>query len=165
MSKILPINKSLDDRYINQDEKITEQAITQLIDNQGGASSGIYFNYATVQAMVNYYNEFVKSGYKSSLYKTKSEMAALMNITEEQLEQMVRGQIKYVEFDYESYGSIYRKLIPLFTYRIGYSQDTAVAEYYEVSFKIEGENGSTLNINETSDEMFYIAYLQLSNWN
>lgn len=165
MSRILPINKSLDDRYINQDEKITEQAITQLIDNQGGASSGIYFNYATVQAMVNYYNEYVQSGHDSSLYKTKSEMAALMNITEEQLEQIVLGQIKYVEFDYDSYGSIYRKLIPLYAYRIGYSHDTEVAEYYEVSFNMEGGNGSKLDIRETSDEMFYITYLQLTNWN
>lgn len=115
--------------------------------------------------MVNYYNEYVQPDHDSPLYKTKSEMAALMNITEEQLEQIVLGQIKYVEFDYDSYGSIYRKLIPLFTYRIGYSHDTGVAEYYEVSFKIEGGNGSTLDISETSDEMFYIAYLQLTNWN
>lgn len=39
MSRILPIKKSLDDRFINETDVITEQALTQLIDNQGGGGA------------------------------------------------------------------------------------------------------------------------------
>lgn len=165
MSRILPIKKSLDDRFINETDVITEQALAQVIEGQGGggvASSGVYFNYATVQAMVDYYNEYEQSGYDSSLYKTKLEMAALMNITEEQLEQLVRGQIKYVEFDYETYGSIFCRLIPLYEYRVGYANGGG-DEYYTVKYTRENTpDGNTLAIGETSDGMFRIDYLSLT---
>lgn len=40
MSRILPIKKSLDDKYINETDVITESALTQVIENQGGAICG-----------------------------------------------------------------------------------------------------------------------------
>lgn len=36
MSRILPIKKPLDDRFINETDVITESALTQVIENQGG---------------------------------------------------------------------------------------------------------------------------------
>lgn len=34
MSRILPIKKSLDDRFINETDVITEQALAQVIEGQ-----------------------------------------------------------------------------------------------------------------------------------
>lgn len=115
--------------------------------------------------MVNYYNEYKQSGYDQSLYKTKSEMAALMNITEEQLDQLIRGQIKYIEYEYESYGSLFCMLIPLYSCRLGFVGG-GDGEYYDVHFSLgTTADAAKLDINETSDGMFYIASIKFSNWN
>lgn len=40
MSRILPIRSGLDDRYINQTDVITENALEEVINNQGYSGGG-----------------------------------------------------------------------------------------------------------------------------
>lgn len=83
MSRILPINKSLDDRYINQDEKITEQALTQLIDNPGGGGGASYVVSRNGFALYP----------DGQVFSTKAEACVSAGISESDWDALISGEL------------------------------------------------------------------------
>jgi len=85
MSRILPIKKSLDDRYINETDVITEQALSQVIEGQGGTGGGLIDVNGNIVG-------FGEAGYELNKYfHTKEEAAAFVGITTDMLDQIIRG--------------------------------------------------------------------------
>ena len=73
MSRILPIKKSLDDKYINETDVITESALAQLIENQG----------VGVLVLSRELNSLPDNTYYNRNRLTKSEFAQAAGVAEE----------------------------------------------------------------------------------
>lgn len=86
MSKILPIKSTLDDRFINETDVITEQALTQVIEGQGGTGGGGIIIW-------NGLNGVDPEGFDTDYCSTIEECAQKSGFTVAELEQIFAGKI------------------------------------------------------------------------
>ena len=85
MSRILPIKKSLDDKFINETDVITESALTQVIENQESKGSG---GGSFVEINANWGN-FDAAGFVCS---SKEVALSSLGLSEELFDAILDGQ-------------------------------------------------------------------------
>lgn len=125
MSRILPIKKSLDDRFINQDEKITEQALAQLIDGQGG---GGYKDHLRISSK----GVTPGAGYSVTKLSKLDFVDEFDNCTVEDIDLLFEEPIPFIDVMYTQYGALTEwsrfSLVRLETY---FDSDNEDADSYE----------------------------------
>ena len=89
MSRILPIKNGLDDRFINQTDVITENALEQVINGQG--VGGGYIESTADWAAIPYMDPY---GDLVFPYSTKEEACAVAGITISEWEALMNGELK-----------------------------------------------------------------------
>jgi len=83
MSRILPIKKSLDDRFINETDVITEQALSQVIEGQGGGGGASYVVSRNGFALYP----------DGQVYSTKAEACVSAGISESDWDALISGEL------------------------------------------------------------------------
>lgn len=89
MSRILPIKNGLDDRFINQTDVITENALEQVINGQGDGGGYIEStaDWSTILARDPW-------GDLAFPYSTKEEACAVAGITISEWDALMNGELK-----------------------------------------------------------------------
>lgn len=85
MSRILPIKKSLDDRFINETDVITEQALTQVIEGQGSTGGGSA-SYVVSNRGFGLYTT-------GQTFSTKAEACVAAGISESDWDALISGEL------------------------------------------------------------------------
>ena len=88
MSRILPIKKSLDDKFINETDVITESALTQVIENQGGGDLRILRlnkTYQEVESALPYPNSY-----------QAADVCREMEISQQELDNIFDGYYDFI---------------------------------------------------------------------
>jgi len=90
MSRILPIKNGLDDRFINQTDVITENALEQVINGQGGGGQKVIIIEPNLPAS--------ESGFpvNSGDAWTAQEVCTYLNITQDELDTLFSGELQVV---------------------------------------------------------------------
>lgn len=85
MSRILPIKKSLDDRFINETDVITEQALAQVIEGQGDTGGGSA-SYVVSNRGFGLYTT-------GQVFSTKAEACVAAGISESDWDALISGEL------------------------------------------------------------------------
>lgn len=93
MSRILPIKNGLDDRFINQTDVITENAIEHLISGQGGGGQKVIIVEPDSSKLDDKLNGIAVN---SKDAWTAQEACAYLNIAQEELDALFSGEMQIV---------------------------------------------------------------------
>lgn len=100
MSRILPIRSGLDDRYINQTDVITENALEEVINNQGHSGGGLG---GVIIIEPNFPTSKMGKGVavNSEGAWTAQEVCGYLNITQGELDALFSGEEQIVYKTYQ----------------------------------------------------------------
>ncbi len=93
MSRILPIKNGLDDRFINQTDVITENALEQVINGQGGGGQKAIIVEPDFSRLDDELNDVAVN---SEYALTAQEACTYLNITQDELDALFSGEMQIV---------------------------------------------------------------------